>query len=1314
MKALVLPHHDFFRLILFSKQHAAYNRYQDMKLLNEASAKLGKLQESTLVFYLNGTRVELQSPDPDITLLEYLRHIGLRGTKLGCGEGRCGACTVMISAYDTNVNTTRHIAVNSCLLPICALDGNMCSEHPHPIQERMARMHATQCGFCTPGMVLSLYSLLRNNPSPSEREIEDAFDGNLCRCTGYRSILDAAKTIRGCGIANCCMLQNSADDIVELTGIAKLDLKEYNASQEIIFPPGLVHHLKDSNNNGSLRRLEFVGKKTTWYRPSSLEELLKLKTSHPEATLIAGGTKLEVKRQTAFKVYPILIQIDGISELNQTIDNDNGVEIGANKTLAELQSILINIKAKHSPQSTESYNAILETLKWTANNQIRNVGTIGGNIANMSSSSSLLPVLAAVGGTVTTISVDGKKEKVNVMDIVNSGKVSCLSNDIIVSIHVPLSLAGEHIRVYRQAQRKQNSGAILNAVMGMKVDKADDGSARILQCTMIYGDIQSKILVAKNGSTALANVTLGNRKSFENAVSILMGQDLNQLEPDNTDLLKYQLSLANSFVFRFWNDICHHYGVLPLEDESSVHEIYRGYSHGQQQYEDTREFKSVGKPFEHANALMHSTGEAVYIDDTPSISNEVFGAPVLTTVAHGKIKSIDASEALAQPGVVDFITSKDVPGAKVWGVMYPEEEIFVSEQVNCIGQIIGLIIAGDRKVARSAARLVKVEYEEQPAIISIEDAIAKESFFEHKPEIARGDLDAGFAAADHIFEGEQSLGGQEHFYMETHSCIAIPKGENGEMEIIGSTQGPSDVQRNVSQALNVPKSRIVVRVKRMGGAFGGKESRGIPNCLVTAVAARKLKRPVRFILTREEDMVLTGKRPNFLCRWKVGVTKEGKITAYQLKIYANSGLFMFITQCDNAYYFPAFHANGFLCKTNVASNTAFRGFGGPEGMFTTESVIHAIADRLAMPVEQIQEINFYKEGQLTPYNQQILDWNVSLMWQRVNDLFKVDKRRTQIKEFNDKSRWKKRGIAAVPVKFGVTIAPMFHCQGSALIHIHTDGSVLLTHGGVEMGQGLHTKMIQICAEGLDIPTSSIFISETATDKIINAAPTAGSISNACDQLRARLQPYRERQPNATFAEIATMAYSKQVNLSAHGFYKTRELGFNKETGYEQRFFYYTQGVGVSEVEVDVLTGDHVIVRTDIIMDIGDSLNYALDIGQIEGGFTQGVGLLTMEEVSFRSDGYLMTRNANTYKVPAAGDIPRNLQVHILKDGVHKHLDTVYRSKGIGEPPVFIGASVFFAIREAIKSARRDAGQTEPFTLTSPATAQRIQLMCAHK
>lgn len=530
----------------------------------------------------------------------------------------------------------------------------------------------------------------------------------------------------------------------------------------------------------------------------------------------------------------------------------------------------------------------------------------------------------------------------------------------------------------------------------------------------------------------------------------------------------------------------------------------------------------------------------------------------------------------------------------------------------------------------------------------------------------------------------------------------------------------------------VQANKIVTRVKRLGGGFGGKETRSIPLAAICAVAAKKSKRPVRCMLNRDEDMMVSGQRHPFLAHWKVAVNDDGKLQALDADIFCNGGWSQdlsgavcerALSHIDNCYRFPNVHVRGRPVRTNTVSNTAFRGFGGPQGMFIAESFMEEVADHLGMPVAKLREINFYQANESTHFNQELEDWHVPLMYTQVLEESEYEKRQKAAEEFNEAHRWKKRGLAIIPTKFGISFTALFLNQAGALVHIYHDGSVLVAHGGTEMGQGLHTKMTMIAAEALGVPLSDVFISETATNTVANTSSTAASASSdlngyaildACNQLKARLQPYREKLgDDAPLRKLAESAYFDRVNLSANGFYKTPEIGYVWGANTGQMFFYFTQGVTAAEVEIDTLTGDWTCLRADIKMDVGRSINPAIDYGQIEGAFVQGQGLFTTEESLWhRGSGQLFTRGPGTYKIPGFRDIPQQLNVSLLKDVQWENLRTIQRSRGVGEPPLFMGSSVFFAIRDALRAARKQYGVEDVLSLQSPATPERIRVSCA--
>ncbi|EHY58092.1 hypothetical protein HRR83_005050 [Exophiala dermatitidis] len=1313
--------------------------------------------DDTIRFYLNGTKVELDAIDPEITLLEYLRGIGLTGTKLGCAEGGCGACTVVVSQLNPTTGKIYHASVNACLAPLVSVDGKHVitvegigsSKSPHAAQQRIAMASGSQCGFCTPGIVMSLYALLRNHgPEPSEKEVEEAFDGNLCRCTGYRPILDAAQSFnRGCGksISNggsgCCMEKDGPCNNAAANGLGEAAEKRftppsfipYDKSTELIYPPALKKHI--------FKPLALGNKRKKWYRPVTLEQLLQIKNTYPGAKLIGGSTETQIEVKFKAMQYSTSVYVGDIAELRKYSFHDDYLEIGGNVALTDLESICDEAVKHYGPAKSQPFRAVKKAIKYFAGRQIRNVGTPAGNIATASPISDLNPVFVATDSILIAKSLN-KTTEIPMAGFFKGYRVTALPEDaIIAAMRIPVAAEqGEYIRTYKQSKRKDDDIAIVNACLRLVLDQ----SHTVKRANLVYGGMAPVTIQAKTASEYIVGKRFPDPQTLEGVMNALE-KDFNLPFGVPGGMATYRKSLALGFFYRFYQDVLASIeGISQEVDKEAIAEIEREISRGQKDHEAAAAYsqKVLGKSNPHLAALKQCTGEAQYTDDIPVQKNELIGCLVLSTKAHAKLLKVDPSPALDLPGVVAWIDRHDVvdPKANWWGAPVCDEVFFAEDEVFTAGQPIGMVLAKTAHQASAGARAVVVEYEELPAIFTIEEAIEKQSFFEHYRYIRRGDVDKAFQECDYVFEGTARMGGQEHFYLETQACLAIPKPEDGEMEIWCSTQNPSETQAYASKALGVQSNKVVAKVKRLGGGFGGKETRSIQLSTICAVAANKVRRPVRCMLNRDEDIVTSGQRHPFFAIWKVGVNKDGKIQALRANVFNNGGwsqdlsaavVDRSLSHIDGCYNIPNIDVDGRICKTNTVSNSAFRGFGGPQGMFICETFMEEVADHLKMPVEKLREINLYKEGDQTHFNQELEDWHVPLMWKQVKESADYETRRKAVDDFNATHKWQKKGLALIPTKFGISFTALFLNQAGALVHIYHDGSVLVAHGGTEMGQGLHTKICMIVAEALQVPLSDVYISETATNTVANTSSTAASASsdlngyaayNACMQINERLAPYRAKLgPNATMKELAHAAYFDRVNLSANGFYRTPEIGYIwgpnpddpslENTG--KMFFYFTQGVAASEVLIDTLTGDWTCLRTDIKMDVGRSINPAIDYGQIEGAYVQGQGLFTTEESLWhRASGQIFTRGPGAYKIPGFRDIPQVMNISLLKDVEWKNLRTIQRSRGVGEPPLFMGSAVFFAIRDALKAARAEHGEEAVLNLRSPATPERIRVSCA--
>jgi xanthine dehydrogenase molybdopterin binding subunit len=753
----------------------------------------------------------------------------------------------------------------------------------------------------------------------------------------------------------------------------------------------------------------------------------------------------------------------------------------------------------------------------------------------------------------------------------------------------------------------------------------------------------------------------------------------------------------------------------------------------------------------HESAHLHVTGQALYADDETVGRPMLEVWPVCSPHAHARILQREAAAARAMPGINAVLFAEDIAGLNDVGVVKKDEPLFADREVMFHGQLVALVVGESQDACRAAAAKVEVTYEPMPAILSLEQAIARQSFHNDPNFIRRGDAREALALAPFTVEGEFAFGGQEHFYLETQAAWAEPR-ENGAIYISCSTQHPSEVQSVVAHLLGVKASEVVVQCPRLGGGFGGKETQAATPAALAALAARRTGRAVRVRFNRDQDMILTGKRHPFLARFKTGFDTDGTLRALQAEIFSNGGWSLDLSQAvtdralfhlDNAYYIPHVEVQGRVAKTHLASNTAFRGFGGPQGMLIIEEILDRVARQLGMPAELVRERNLYHgtgEPNTTHYGQEIADNRIQSIWQELKASSDFGRRRSEMIAWNRQSRHVKRGLAITPVKFGISFTVTHLNQAGALVLLYQDGSVQVNHGGTEMGQGIHTNIRTIAAHELGIAPDRIRVMPTSTDKVPNTSATAAScgtdlngaaLRNACATLRERLAPVAARllgtksgQPGPDPAsicftdgaassssvenlqipvtEIVQQAYFDRISLSATGYYRTPDLHWDRAAGRGRPFHYFACGAAVTEVEVDGFTGMMQVRRVDILHDAGQSINEGVNRGQIEGGFVQGMGWLTSEELKWDEQGRLLTHSPDTYKIPAFGDAPHDFRVSLLKDTAQP--GAVLGSKAVGEPPLMLAISVREAIRDAVAAFGPAGG---PVALPSPATTEAI-------
>uniref|UniRef100_A0A1I8GP54 FAD-binding PCMH-type domain-containing protein n=1 Tax=Macrostomum lignano TaxID=282301 RepID=A0A1I8GP54_9PLAT len=1284
--------------------------------------------------------------------------VHLTGTKLACGEGGCGACTVMISRWDRRADSPLHLAVNACLAPLCSVHGTSVttiegigrSGALHAVQERLARAHGSQCGFCTPGVLMSAYSLLRERPHPTDAELTASLQGNLCRCTGYRPILDGLRSLccggggdsSGCcgggrGSSGCCMDAKGSGVATELFDTA--DLLPYDPSQEPLFPSEL--QLTDRYDASELR---FTSDRVTWHRPVSLERLLQLKSEHPEAKLVVGNSEIGIEAKQKGAIYPHLICTSGVPELTR---HSLVFVIGASVSLTRLAQLCRRLcsDAKAGGLSLEHQKrgcrALLDMLDQFAGPQIRNVAAIGGNVMTASPISDLIPLLGALGATLTLASLRGERNvAADQSFFVGYRRTAARPDEVLRSVSIPFCSERQHCYAVKQARRKEDDIAIVNAAIWVDLGPGGDQVAAARLC---FGGLAPTVLSAGQAAAAM----VGRR--WEDGDALEAG--LRQLKTEAAvawgapgGQAAYRSTLAASMLFRFYQRVCRDVG-LPF-DESAVDELDRRPLSATQVFESVPADQPiedlVGRPVSHASAIAQVTGEAMYTDDAQAAAGELFLAPVMSDRARATVVGIDFTDALAMDGVAGFVDSRDVPGSNLYGYAFDDEPVFASSDVMFTGQFLAGVLAADRDTARRAARLVRVQY--GPAagspVVTISDAAASDSFFpeEHWKQLTVGDVDEAFATAEHCVEGEMNVGGQEHFYFEPFSVLVEPKDGGSELLVYATSQNPSGMQSDLSKVTGLARNRIVVKVKRIGGGFGGKETRPSQLATPAAVAALKFGRPVRAVLDRWDDMAVSGGRHPVKARYKLAADRDGRLIGLRLLILLNAGCTLDMSEnvagrmlraCMETYRLASLSIEIRLCRTNLASNTAFRAFGTPQACAIMETAVSHLAESMGLSQCQIRELNLFRSGEITPNGAPVKSDNLWRCWQECLAASDYHGRLRELEVFNRASRHKKRGLSLCPIAYGIGMGKKFPLQSGATVNIYLDGSVLICHGGVEMGQGVHTKLLQVAARALQLPIGRLYIAETSTDKVPNTTASAASITtdinapavlDACLQLRRRLAPFVEANPTAAWEDWVGAAYLAGVSLSACGFcFNPPKEDADRRSGRGDSALYFTYGAACSEVEIDALTGDHVIRRCDIVMDLGASLNPAVDIGQVEGAFTQGCGLYTIEDLRYSPDGRLLTRGPGAYKIPGFSDIPEKLNIRLLRGSRCEHPKAVHSSKAVGEPPLNLAASVLTAIRQAVLAARLDSQVELPnghqgqlsFQLDSPATSERIRLAC---
>ncbi|MBH9576270.1 molybdopterin cofactor-binding domain-containing protein [Inhella proteolytica] len=1411
----------------------------------------------TLVFWVNDQRHVVENPDPRMLLLDYLRspEVGLTGTKKVCAQGGCGACTVTLSRWNPRSGQVEQRAINSCLRPLCAVDGmaittvegvGKVATGLSPVQYTLALNNGTQCGYCTPGWVMSMHSQLVARPDAqlTQAEIEALFDGNLCRCTGFRPILYAMR--------HFAAGWSEADERGSMrcqpwpgydakTGKAVIPIQlaqEPNPIQNLPHCPPVPLDLRQRDSS--------------WRRVLSLAELEQALRAHPgpdPLRLVMGNTSIGIYGEPAQDVCygaPFSrIDISEIPELHGRTAGSEGLVLGAATTYTELLEFLDALMGTASEAQRSGLTALRYMAQRTAGRIVRDAASLGGNTMlvvqhvedGVPFPSDLFTALCGLDAEVDVACPNwSAPRRLGLPAFAEAWRQDpeLQRGAILLRYHVPYTAPRELMRTFKVALREINAHSIVNA--GLRVRFGADG--RVEQARVVYGGIGPiafqlhELEQWLQGQAWNAALLAGGLQRVRAAVRSRLEATRERMAalPDEGFTDAYRSHLAESFFYQFFIWVAEQVApesVPPALRSAGQWPLERPVSRGTQAYQSYPDEYPVNRPYIKAEAFIQVSGEAVYTHDEPLPRHGVEAAPVLAIqpLARFSFRKPGGGAPLAPAELaawlreqhadfVDLVSAQDVPGRnnQAYG-QNPEDPLICQDQVTACGQVLALVLARTAQAAINIAYRVQqdcVAYAPLPdaagaprqPLLSLEQAIEAKNFLvtDNIWGISRDGSQPGWQQAERtvlswqgrsvacqVVKGEQmSRCPQMHFYLETQSALATPN-DNGSLTVISSTQNPDTILSAVSAALGLASNQVDVQVRRVGGGYGGKGPRSPWAAANAAVAAHKLGRPVKLAMTREADSALFGHESPLFGRYAFAIgtgedkpEHRGLLMGLDIHYFMDAGntadctpvvMDCVLLRADNGYYVPHYETKGEVCLTNLISNSSFRSLDAISGIVVLEDGLEAAAHAIGMLPEEVREKNLYRLGDFTPYGQVLEYCYLQDVWQYAKQKVDFARRLEQVRTFNRNNRWRKRGISMLPIKYGMGFNATFLERGDALVDIFDgDGTVVVRHGGCEIGQGLNTQVMQLVAEALNIPVYLIRVGTLSTQVIPNPISTGastgsafngGAAQKAAQRLRKRLEAFCVEQLNSRgrdycrqqhldfwsydegwntpydagngqqrllWQAIVAAANMARVNLSAQaqhnesgGERADTNLQFHpgtQETA--QNFVGFTYSVGCSEVEVDILTGETTILRSDLIYDMGKSLNPATDVGQLEGAFVQGIGRVLMENVVWQPDGPQrgMNNTPNTwgYKIPASTTIPREFHVDLYprerSAEVPENPNLLMSAKEVGEPPLCLAATVYFALKHAILDSRSERGLPGWFRLDMPCTVQTVREACA--